>query len=138
MNVTGSCHCGSIVFKAIADTNKIIICHCQDCQKLSGTSFRTIVMTEPNSFTLIKGEPKEYVKTAESGNKRAQGFCSDCGSSLYATGEAKKNRIHGLRIGVIDQRSELKPSKQIWYKSAQPWLNELSAIPKFNTMPNKQ
>ena len=35
------------------------------------------------TFRLLAGKPKEYVKTAESGGKRAQGFCPDCGTAIY-------------------------------------------------------
>jgi hypothetical protein len=138
MKITGGCHCGSISFNAIVDVNKVLICHCNDCQKLSGASFRTIVITDPGGFTLINGEAKEYIKTAESGNKRAQGFCQDCGSNLYATTEAQENRIYGIRVGVVDQRNELKPNKQIWCNASLPWLNELGEIPRFDTMSSSQ
>ena len=30
------------------------------------------------------GDPKIYVKTAEDGAKRAQAFCPNCGSPIYA------------------------------------------------------
>ena len=35
----------------------------------------------------LRGAPRHYVKTAESGNRRAQAFCPDCGSRLYACAE---------------------------------------------------
>lgn len=136
MNISGSCHCGSIAFEANVDANKIMICHCNDCQKLSGTAFRTVVISQVDGFHVTKGEVKEYIKTAESGNKRAQGFCQHCGSGLYATSETKENRVYGIRVGVVDQRNELKPGNQIWCNSAMSWLSELNDIPKFATMPN--
>jgi hypothetical protein len=136
MKVTGSCHCGSIEFEANVDAEKILICHCNDCQKLSGTSFRTVAMSEVNGLTYIKGRAKEYIKTAESGNRRAQGFCGHCGSSLYATNESPIDRIYGIRIGVLDQRHSLKPSSQIWCNASVKWLNQLNSIPTFDTVPN--
>jgi hypothetical protein len=136
MKVTGSCHCGNIEFEAAVDSEKILICHCNDCQKLSGTSFRTVVMSEVNGLNYLKGKAKEYIKTAESGNRRAQGFCENCGSSLYATNESYTDRIYGIRIGVLDQRHELKPSSQIWCNASLEWLNELNSIRAFDTVPN--
>jgi hypothetical protein len=136
MKVTGSCHCGSIEFEAKVDTQKVMICHCNDCQKLSGTTFRTVVMSEVNGFNCIKGKAKEYIKTAESGNKRAQGFCEHCGSALYATNESHTDRIYGIRVGVIDQRQELIPSSQIWCNASLEWLSKLNDIKTFDTVPN--
>jgi hypothetical protein len=64
MKVDGACHCGSIRYEAEADPAKVVICHCTDCQTLSDSAF--------------------YVKTAESGSRREQTFCPDCGTPIYS------------------------------------------------------
>ena len=60
-------------------------------------------------------------------------FCPECGNRIYATAAGDvpdgKPRYFGVRIGVINQRRELKPSRQIWHRSAQPWVNDLASIP---------
>jgi hypothetical protein len=43
MKIDGRCHCGNITFEAEVDPATAAICHCIDCQTLSGTAFRTIV-----------------------------------------------------------------------------------------------
>ncbi len=83
MKIDGACHCGHIRYEAEVDPAKVVICHCTDCQTLSGSAFRTVVPTEENSFRLLAGTPKVYVKTGESGNKREQTFCADCGSPIF-------------------------------------------------------
>lgn len=135
INITGGCHCGEVTFQASVDPKKVLICHCSDCQKLSGSTFRSVVMSQANGVTFTKGEAKEYIKVAESGNQRAQGFCSNCGSALYATSVEKTNRVYGIRVGVVDQRNELIPHFQIWHRSAVPWLNKLNSLPAFDTVP---
>ena len=75
MKVDGGCHCGHIRYEAEVDPDKVVICHCTDCQTLSGSAFRTVVPTNEGTFKLLSGEPKVYVKTGESGNKRVQTFC---------------------------------------------------------------
>jgi len=137
MHINGSCHCGEITFEAEVDENKVLLCHCHDCQKLSGTAFRSVVVSEPDGLTFTKGKPKEYVKVAESGNHRAQGFCQNCGSAIYATSVDPSNRVYGIRAGCIDQRDILVPKSQIWFSSAVPWLNEIKHIPAFDTVPVK-
>lgn len=135
MHINGSCHCGEITFEAEVDENKVMLCHCLDCQKLSGTAFRTVVVSEPNGLTFTKGKTKEYVKVAESGNQRAQGFCQDCGSAIYATSVNTSNRVYGIRAGCIEQRNLLLPKSQIWCRSSVPWLKEINNIPAFDTVP---
>ncbi len=135
--ITGGCHCGDVRYQASVDPKNVRICHCIDCQKISGSAFRSIVISEPNSFNITKGLAKEYIKVAESGNHRAQGFCQNCGSSLYATTEAKTNRIYGIRLGSVDQRDEFTPKYQIWSRSAAPWIKDLAKIPAYETTPSK-
>ena len=76
----------------------------------------------------MKVEPKIYVKTAESGARRLQAFCADCGSPLYATSEDGPDRTFGLRIGVLTQRAQLEPRRQFWHRSAMPWLPDLPGV----------
>ena len=67
MKVTGRCHCGQISFEAEIDPAQVRICHCTDCQTLTGTASRTTVPSLPSSFVLKSGTPKIYIKTAEAG-----------------------------------------------------------------------
>ena len=130
MKVDGVCHCGGITFKAEVDEGKVIVCHCTDCQALSGAPFRTVAFAPDSSFELLTGEMKVYVKTAESGNQREQTFCPACGSPIYSTSVGKEPKLIGIRVGTIRQRDELVPAKQIWSRSAQGWVGKLESIPK--------
>src|SRR3954468_21783433 len=86
MKIDGGCHCGYITFEAEVDPDKTAVCHCTDCQKLSGSAFRTVVRSQTDGLRILSGEPTVYVKTtADSGAKRAQAFCPRCGSPIYAT-----------------------------------------------------
>ena len=80
----------------------------------------------------VTGQPAIYVKTtAESGNPRAQGFCPKCGSPIFSTtpGDGPKDS-YMVRVGILRQRDQLKPRRQIWFRSARSWINELGGIPK--------
>jgi hypothetical protein len=83
MQVHGSCHCGSIRYEAQVDPNRTTICHCSDCQRLTGSAYRVSVPALEGSFQLLSGLPSVYVKTGDSGSRRAQAFCSNCGSPLF-------------------------------------------------------
>jgi hypothetical protein len=129
IRVDGRCHCGAIEFEAEIDAQKVVICHCTDCQAFSGGPFRVSALTPEDAFVLRKGQPKLYVKTAESGRQRAQGFCGECGSALYATSVGDGPKVYALRTGVLAQRVQLRPRTQIWSRSALAWLDEAHALP---------
>jgi hypothetical protein len=126
MKVDGACHCGQVSFEAEVDPAKVIICHCTDCQTLSGTAFRTVVFTESGSFKLLSGEIKIYFKTGESGARRAQGFCPECGTPIYATSNEENPQVHALRVGAVNQRDELEPKRHVYARSRQSWTNDVS------------
>ncbi len=131
MKIDGKCHCGQITFEAEADPAEARICHCTDCQVLSGSAFRTVIPTAAGGFTLTGGEPKIYVKIAESGRRRAQAFCPDCGTHIYAASADEDGpKVYGVRVGTLRQRDEIVPRRQMWCRSAQPWLGELDSIRK--------
>ena len=131
MKVDGRCHCGQITYEAIIDPEKIAICHCTDCQMLTGSAYRTTVPAPSATFTLRSGQPKTYVKTAESGAKRIHAFCPNCGTPIYSAAISDPP-AYSLRVGCLQQRSTLRPAKQQWCKSALSWVMNLQGIPQIS------
>jgi hypothetical protein len=127
MKIDGRCHCGYITYEAQAEPGDAAICHCTDCQSFSGSAFRAMIRVG-DTFRLLSGEPTIYVKTAESGNKRAQAFCPRCGSSIYATSVGDGPKAYGVRWGTVRQRDQFVPQVQIWARSRPKWVNDLASI----------
>lgn len=130
MKIEGSCHCGYITYEAEVDPEKTSICHCADCQTLSGSPFRASVPVAAADFRFLSGEPAVYVKVADSGNRRAQTFCPKCASQIYSTSADDPNAMRALRVGSIRQREKFVPRRQIWGRSRQPWADDLRDIPR--------
>ena len=129
MKIDGGCHCGHITYEGEIDPEKVVICHCTDCQMLSGSAFRTVAPVPEDTFKL-KGEPKIYVKIGDSGAKRAQAFCPECGSPIYASAVGDGPKVYNIRLGTARQRDQLAPKKQIWFRSAHDWVTGVDAIGK--------
>jgi hypothetical protein len=127
MHISGQCHCGAISFTAKVDPSNVIACHCGDCQAFSGAPYRAVLPVPVENVTLT-GKPKQYVKVAASGSRRAQAFCSKCGTQLYAT-EPDSPKTLNLRLGCVNERAQLPPVVQIWGHSALPWIDSLSNAP---------
>jgi hypothetical protein len=131
MRIDGACHCGFISIEGEADPDKVGICHCTDCQTSTGTAFRISVPVPGVAFT-IKGQPTTYLKTtADSGHPRLQAFCPQCGTPIYSTSPGDGVQpSYMVRVGLLRQRDQLPPKKQIWWRSARPWVTGLDAVPK--------
>ena len=132
MKVDGACACGAIRIEAEADPDNTNMCHCTDCQTATGTAFRVSVRV-PGATFKVTGKPNFYVKTtAESGNPRVQAFCGTCGSPLYSTTVGNGVQpFYMLRVGILHQRDRFVPKRQIWWRSAQPWVTDISRVPRF-------
>jgi hypothetical protein len=117
------------------DPNKVMMCHCSDCQTLSGSAFRTAVFTHEDTFKLLSGELKVYVKTGESGTKMPQSFCPECGTPIYSSTMGEGPKVHAIRVGTVRQRDQLVPKAQLWCRSSQDWLSNLGSISKMEKQP---
>jgi len=136
MKIDGGCFCGHVTYRAEIDPSTVAICHCTDCQRHAASAYGVVVGIVDEQFELLSGELKTYVKTADSGTKRALAFCPECGTRIYAKTVGEGSAFFGLRTGTVNQRDKLIPSRQIWCRSAQAWVMDLSAIPRNETQPS--
>ena len=127
MQIDGACHCQAVSFSAEVDPTRVMVCHCSDCQVLSGAPFRAVVIA-PIETLKVEGKTKSYIKVAQSGNRRAQVFCPECATPLWATAPENATSVV-IRLGCVAQKAQLRPAVQIWQHSAVPWLSALGSVP---------
>ena len=135
-DLSGRCMCGAVTWTCSGQIMRSLVCHCTDCQTLSGSAFRTVVPTREGAFTLLSGEVKNYVKIGTSGARRLHGFCPECGSPIYSTSEDDGPKVYNLRVGTIHQRRELVPRTQIWCRSALPWTTDIKTQERYEMGPD--
>jgi len=129
MRIDGGCHCGEVRYQADVDPQAVSICHCSDCQRLTGTAYRVSVLAARDDVTITRGEPKRYTKAGDNGKPRHQLFCPNCGSPMFTTGEGEDALEWGIRWGSIDQRAELSPRSQKWCRSAASFVYGIETLP---------
>jgi len=135
MKVDGQCHCGAIAYDAQVEPGTIAICHCADCQTLTGSAFRANIAAPAEHFRLVRGTPKQYVKTGDSGARRVHAFCGECGGPVYSCA-LENPRSYSLRVGALKQRDELgRPARQIWTRRRLAWVPPLDGAVEFDGQP---
>jgi hypothetical protein len=128
MKIDGACHCGSIRYEAEVNPDYVVLCHCTDCQAMSGSAYRVNVPVLVEKLNMT-GEPRRYMKTGSSGARITTTFCETCGSPILSwAGDDPK--FVNLRLGIIRQRAQLPPKRQGFCASAMPWAFDLSAVPR--------
>ena len=80
---TGQCVCGSVRFICAGEPERVTVCHCQWCQRRTGTAFGTEVVFQEQNITFSGEAPTSYRHTSdESGRWLEVYFCPRCGSNL--------------------------------------------------------
>ena len=55
--VTGGCACGSIRYQLLDKPMFVHCCHCDDCQRLTGSAFVLNAIIETQAIKLLRGKP---------------------------------------------------------------------------------
>jgi hypothetical protein len=55
--VTGGCACGSIRYQLLDKPMFVHCCHCDDCQRLTGSAFVLNAIIETQAIKLLSGKP---------------------------------------------------------------------------------
>ena len=133
----GGCLCGAIRYRVSAPITKLIVCHCTDCQKASGTGASVNGFVPSENFEILKGEPKIFSKVVDSGNTLHRAYCADCGSPIYSRRD-NTPQTTGLKVGTLDEPLGMEVAMNIWTRSARPWMHidpDLQSYPQGRPMP---
>ncbi|MDC0886280.1 GFA family protein [Altererythrobacter sp.] len=129
---TGGCLCGAVRYTMSAEPAMAVNCHCQHCQKQSGSAFSTIIGV-PQEALSIDGAFKTYDDRGESGEAVLRDFCESCGSPLFSRVAAAPGLIF-VKVGTLDDTSDFEPAMHLWTKSKQSWV-DLTGETAFETNP---
>ncbi len=132
---TGTCQCGKVHYKLEKPPIITVVCHCSDCQKLSGGAFSMTMMLKREDFELIRGDLQAFDRPAASGNIARCYFCPTCGNRIYHENPNMPELIR-FKPGTLDDTSMIKPQMQVWTKSAQAWVELSADMPSFETQPD--
>ena len=119
---SGGCQCGAVRYQLSAAPLTLYACHCTECQKQSTSAFGMSLQVPRGGFRIVKGEPKVWRRTADSGMAVHCYFCGNCGTRLYHDAEFARDTVN-IKPGTLDDTSGLDPVANIWTGSAQPWVH---------------
>lgn len=119
--IEGSCQCGQVTYKLFKPPQKVIACHCTECQKLSTSPFSVTALVASKDI-VFQGELKEWSRSSDSGNKNNAKFCPTCGNRIYHYNPADPETIK-LKLKPINlsDASIFEPSTHIWVSEKQSW-----------------
>ena len=122
MEKIGGCLCGAVRYRLLEDPLGLHVCHCTDCQTITGSAFVMCMPTHTRSLELLKGDPKAVPFTTPDGLAKCNRRCADCGSTVWSE-IGGLPEILALQAGTLDVTTWLEPAAHIWTSSAQPWVD---------------
>ncbi|KAF2186737.1 hypothetical protein K469DRAFT_572361 [Zopfia rhizophila CBS 207.26] len=134
----GKCHCGNTEWEAKLEKDQQghILCHCDTCKYLSGSTFTLNQIIPKANLNIKKGESqlKRYTYYGESGKPVHCYFCPNCTSHVYHHQLVMGDDTIILRTGMLEQGlKEFKPAAEIFGKAKLPWEKEVAQT--FDTLP---
>ncbi len=132
-HIEGGCLCGRVRYGADTDPAFVGVCHCNDCQRFTGSAFATVVAV-PAAALKITGSLKTFTKPGDSGKPIHRRFCPECGSGIMDEADALPG-VAMLNAGTLDDRSWVKPLSEIYCDSAQSWVHLGGDRQRFAKMP---
>lgn len=115
------CQCGALSATVASDAPAtLIMCHCVDCQRRSGSQFGSIAYFAKESVA-ISGPAREFTRPTDAGHSFTNGFCPDCGSSVYARA-SRMPQIVGVMAGAFADPALGQPLRSVYEQSRHHWL----------------
>ena len=98
----GGCLCGAIRYRVTAPPIRVTFCHCNFCQKVTGTAYAVEPIFAETDFELTKGQPSTYDHVSEgSGKTITLHFCETCASPIRYTFQ-RFDGMTGVMAGGFD------------------------------------
>lgn len=123
MTRTGGCLCGDVTYEIEGDALATVVCHCEHCQRQSGGAFSTNLVVRSDQLK-VTGQLKTYEDRGRTGDAVyvLRNFCGGCGSPI-ASELMEPADILAVKVGTLDDRSDIEPQLQVWCDDKQPWID---------------
>ncbi|RPF70614.1 GFA family protein [Aurantiacibacter spongiae] len=123
------CQCGGLSATIADDARAMtVLCHCLDCQRLSGSAFG-VMAYYPREAVVLRGPSREYTRTTDDGNGFASGFCPHCGSTVYAF-PGKYPDMIGISLGALADPAFPRPARSVYERSRHDWVHLPADMPR--------
>lgn len=127
----GSCLCGNTKFEVQGDLDSFYLCHCQHCQKDTGSGYAANLFSKSAKLTWLPGSESVTTFTLP-GTRHKKSFCGLCGSALPSIHEVD---LLVIPAGCLDMEVSMSPTAHIFTSRRAAWEEATSDVPEFKELP---
>lgn len=126
----GGCACGAVRYRLASAPMFVHCCHCQDCQRQTGSAFVLNALIETDRIALLAGGPEPTAVPTDSGSPHDIYRCPACKTAVWSD-YGRRPRLRFVRIGTLDDPSARRPDVHIYTRSKLPWIRLPDGVPVF-------
>lgn len=128
----GSCLCGVVSFEVKGEFDSFYLCHCQHCQKDTGSAHAANLFSQSAKLVWQSGADAVISFTLP-GTDHNKTFCKLCGSALPST---QFQNLLVVPAGCLDTEISIAPTAHIFLSSKATWERVLGSVPEFEGLPD--
>lgn len=130
MERTAMCCCGGLRLRVKDDPTRVVTCHCQQCQRRTGSVFGDNAYFPRTALLAIEGEAREFTRATERGGRVTFRFCPKCGSTVWWDVSPEAD-IVGVAVGAFADPGFTKPSRSVFGVTRHHWVAQIEGIEAF-------
>ena len=122
------CACGELSITVSGDPHQVFRCHCDSCQKRTGSAFQVSAWFNDDQVIETTGTPKVFNK--ENGMGTDWKFCTQCGTTVYWEADFIPGVVC-VAVGCFVDADFPMPTLDIQTQYRHGWIEPIEGVPEF-------
>jgi hypothetical protein len=115
------CSCGQLSATCSGEPYRIAVCHCLACKRKTGSAFGFGAWFRESDI-VISGRANEFVRIGDDGGHIANGFCPNCGVTVFWRIDTLPGVI-AVSAGAFTDLAFPPPTVSVYHESRRyPWV----------------
>jgi hypothetical protein len=139
----GQCGCGRLKVRVCGEPSIVAACHCDFCQKHTGSAFRVSSFFRDDQVLQITGDSNAYNGLEIDGvglngsdeHGTTFHFCRTCGSTVYWRNDMLPGFV-GISVGSFVDPEFPQPETEVWTKLRHRWVAPIADAVAYEQFPS--
>ncbi len=135
MSRVAACGCGAVRVSVEGDPQICWVCHCDHCQRLSGSIGLFAAVFRDEDVTAIEGQTTTHARNQEKWPGSERYFCSKCGTSVHWINPAAFPGMRLIATGCFSDPDFPGPSLAMQTRYRPRWCGDFEGSNSFEGYP---
>jgi len=128
----GRCLCGDVRYSVQETFEAFYLCHCDQCQKVTGSAFASNILTSVDNIQWLSGE-ENIARYQDPLRDFTKAFCASCGAGVPHVNRAGSHLV--IPAGSLIDAPSMSPSANLFKPESPDWFTSGIPAKSFNGLP---